>query len=208
MAPSRARLKGVAARLAFWVWVPSIVLPGVYLMAWHLLALPQPSAHDPVLARAVVVERRAEDGARWIALHVLSADCGCSQRVLARLAARRPMAGVSERILLVGEPGDAAMRARAAGFPVEVLTGEELGARYHVEAAPLMVVADGAGVIRYVGGYTQSKQGPDIEDVAILGSLLRGEDVAALPVFGCAVSRRLQTTLDPFRLKYRPSGAP
>ncbi len=73
--------------------------------------------------------------------------------------------------------------------------------KYGIESAPLMIVDDAHGVIRYAGGYTSRKQGLDYQDQAIVHQLLSGAEVDPLPLFGCAVSQRLKQMVDPFRLK-------
>ena len=77
----------------------------------------------------------------------------------------------------------------------------ELAARYGLEAAPVFVVADPEGELRYVGGYTTRKQGLDNRDLAIITELRAGHDQRELPLFGCAVSRSLQQLLDPLGLR-------
>lgn len=193
----RSRL-GIAA---FWLWVPAMVLPGVYLMAGHLLTLPRPDQLDPDVARAIEAARAPEERGAWMAVHVLSAECGCSQRVLEHLVARGPVSGMREKVLFIGEPTALTRRARAAGFTVDLLTGDELAARYRLEAAPLLVVADPRDEVRYLGGYAERAGSPVIEDTSVFARLRAGESVAPLPIFGCAVSRRLQKTLDPLGLK-------
>ena len=76
----------------------------------------------------------------------------------------------------------------------------ELAARWHDEASPLLVIADPAGAVRYVGGYGRHKQSPVVEDLAILADLRAAHDRAALPVFGCATSARLARRVDPLGL--------
>jgi len=199
--PIRSRAGRALLLVVFWSWVPSLVIPGVYFLAWHTLTLPAPDRGS--VTAAVELHRRLEDRGRWSVLHVLYSGCGCSARVLERLAGRRPIEGVPETILFVdGAPGELAEQAHAAGFRLESLTRDDLVQRYHLEAAPLLVIADGDGAIRYLGGYTERKQSPEIQDVAILERLRRGEEVSALPLFGCAVSRDLQSKLDPLKLKY------
>ncbi len=102
-----------------------------------------------------------------------------------------------------GEADDAALgtRIRAAGFDLETLSTEELARRYGVEAAPLLVVSDPRGTVRYVGGYTDHKQSVVIRDHEILSALRGGGGVAALPVFGCAVSKELGQRVDPLGLR-------
>ena len=186
----------------FWLWVPAILVPCAYLMAGHLVTLPRPDPADPDVAQAIDAARAPRERGVWMAVHVLSGGCGCSGRVLEHLVERRPMEGLREKILFVGEPTELLRRAVAAGFTVESLTGDELAARYRIEAAPLLLVADPGGELRYSGGYTERKQSPTIGDVSVLSRLRAGERVAPLPLFGCAVSRHLQKTLDPLGLKY------
>ncbi|HEY8945874.1 MAG TPA: hypothetical protein VIM73_16510, partial [Polyangiaceae bacterium] len=66
---------------------------------------------------------------------------------------------------------------------------------YGIDAAPLLIVSDPKGEPRYVGGYTTRKQGPVLEDLSIVEQARRGSSLASLPIFGCAVSERLQREL-------------
>lgn len=196
-------------------WALALLIGGSYLQAPHVLTLPVPApgdahlaglAHRPVVSAAS--PRREGAAPRWQAVHILYSTCGCSQVVLRHLLARGAAAqgGVVERIVAVDlaglTDGGAALRARAAerGFLVDAVTAEQLRSTYHVEAAPLLLVMDGSGAIRYVGGYSERKRGPVLRDGEILRALAAGRPVAPLPVFGCAVSASLQATLDPLRI--------
>lgn len=79
-------------------------------------------------------------------------------------------------------------------FDVRRVTSDDLS-RYGIEAAPLLVVLSPGGQIRYAGGYTERKQGPNIDDLRILDDARRPGVLASLPVFGCAVSDRLRRQL-------------
>jgi len=128
---------------------------------------------------------------------VLYAACRCSQGIIEHLAASsRPPATV-EKILWVGGESAALGGAARGGFEVIHTSAEELAERYGIEAAPLLLVADPAGRLRYAGGYTQRKQGSDVRDVEIIRDLQSGGATSSLPLFGCAVSRGLQRRLDP-----------
>ena len=74
---------------------------------------------------------------------------------------------------------------------------ETLAVRYQVKAVPLLVVLSEGGHVRYAGGYTTRKQGPEPRDVSIIERARAVESVEALPVFGCAVAEELRTRLDP-----------
>lgn len=200
-APRHAHPFAGAARAVVALWVPSVIVVCAYLLGGHLLTLPTPPGADPRLARALASMRADEGAPRWLALHVLYEGCRCSRRVLDHLTARGASADVRERVLLVGASDASAARVRAAGYGFEALTREALRARYGFEAAPVMVVADPRGRVRYLGGYTDRKQGAVVRDVDIVRRLQRGEAVAALPLFGCAVSARLQRDTDPLGLR-------
>ena len=187
-----ARARVVIVRAAFSLWAAAVVVPGAYLMAGHLLTLRVPSEGDPVVAAAVDATRSPEDRGRWLAVHVMYADCGCSQRLMTYLISRRSLPDIRERIVLVGHDDALASRARVAGFAFEELSAEALAARYHAESAPMLIVASPDGKLRYAGGYADRKRGPDTKDVDILRRLQRGERVRDLPLYGCAVSQNKQ----------------
>ncbi len=84
---------------------------------------------------------------------------------------------------------------------MEITTEQKLAELYEIDAAPLLVAIDPEGRVRYAGGYTDRKQGPDVRDRQILDALQRGDVVQPLPLYGCAVSKQLRRTLDPLGLK-------
>jgi hypothetical protein len=190
------------ARGLFVVWIAGFVVVGAYLLAPHLLTLPVPDTADPGFQRSMVQRLPAQHG-RWLVLHVLDEDCLCSQRVLDHLLASPRPAETAERIVLISRHEDAARVAaiRAHGFDLDVVTPDQLVARYRVEAAPLLVIVSPADGVRYVGGYTPRKQAADIRDVQILAAVRAGERVVPLPTFGCAVGARLSQTVDPLGLR-------
>jgi len=186
--------------IALALWLPAALVPAALLMASHLITLPTPSTE--ALASAIGGARAPAERGRWLVLHALYGKCGCSRRVVEHLVRRRARRDVVERVLLVdGEP-ELLGRLTEAGFLVEPLTAEALHARYHVESVPLLVVASPEDRVAYVGGYTERQRGPDIRDVAIVDAALRGVSTSPLPLFGCAVSEKLQRALDPLGLKY------
>ncbi len=188
-------------RIAFATWLVLCTVGAGTLMASHWYTLPKPSPSD--VRVAAQLERLRPDGAEWFAAHVLYSSCPCSVRVLDHLFSSARPKDVAEVILLV--EADAAIEARAAeaGFPVTVVTPDALRDDYGIEAAPLMLVQDASRRIRYAGGYTERKQGPDIRDLAILESIRdESSHTVELPLFGCAVSLELQNVLDPLKIKY------
>jgi hypothetical protein len=201
-ATDRRRRFRRALRVTVLVWVAVAIPLGALLLARHMVALPSPDREDPVLAAAVAAH--APPGS-WFAVHFLYRECACSRRVVDHLLARSRPAGLRERVVLVGTgappvPDRLADDLAARGFAIEIATPRELGSRWHIEAAPLLVVADPAGRVRYSGGYGRRKQDPNVEDLTILAELEGASDPATLPVFGCAVSERLDRAIDPLGL--------
>ena len=185
----------VYATLAVWAMV--LVLVCGYLLASHLLTLPQPSRDNPILMAAIDEGRTAQERDGWMLVHVFYGDCGCSRRLADYLLERGRSPDAHEKILLVGEYGDFARRAEERGFIVEPIEPEALKTRYNIEGVPLLIVADGWGRLRYVGGYTSRKQGPDIQDVAIFRAVQEDRVLDSLPLFGCATSQELREALNP-----------
>jgi hypothetical protein len=190
------------------IWALAVLVVGAALMAPHVIALPVPADGDGRLALAMRSLPGAVPG-RWTALHVLYQGCGCSARVFDRLIGRHARADLNEDVLFVRDasPADAdvektAERARAAGFHFESVTPVELQQRYAIESVPVLVVADSQGQIRYSGGYTERSGAVEVEDAAIIDGVRAGRTIEPLPVFGCAVSSRVQEAIDPLRLKY------
>lgn len=194
----------VLAPLALTAWATLGVVGGSTLMAGHLYALPEPAVGDPVLLERLHSLQAAsdvEDG-QWHAVHVLYAACRCSQRIFDHLFESARPAGYRETVLLVGDDASVVARARTAGFGIVSVTPQQLATEFHIEAAPLLLVLDPDGRIRYAGGYSERKQGYEALDVGIMESLASGRPASELPLYGCGVSKELQAVLDPLGLKY------
>ena len=190
-------------RIALALWVVACLVGGAYMLSAHLLTLPAPEITDLGLQRSAAAQRQPFQRGRWFVVHILDQDCVCSLRVLDHLLADPRPAGVAERIVLIADAVSPERSAAiiARGFDLDIVTPDELAARYHVEAAPLLVVIDPGDTLRYVGGYTPRKQAADVRDVAVIESLRRGQAVEPLPTFGCAVGRSLRDKVDPLGLR-------
>ena len=174
-------------------------------MVGHWISLPTPAVGNPLErgahpASQLVADRTWADG-RLRVSHFLLVDCPCSRKVLDYLVHRPPLAGVNERIVLIALGNQDLADVASENFTVELESPETLMAKYGVESAPLMIVDDAHGIIRYAGGYTSRKQGLDYQDQTIVRQLLSGAEVDPLPLYGCAVSQRLKQLVDPFGLK-------
>jgi hypothetical protein len=193
----------VFVRGTFAVWVVLCLVAGGYMLSSHLLTLPTPELSDLGPQRSAVADRRSTQQGRWLVVHILDEECKCSLRVLDHLLAGPRPADAVERIVLIGSrfspERSAAIRAR--GFDLDLVTPDELAERYRVQAAPLLIVIDPADRVSYVGGYSSRKQSADLHDVAIVAALRRGEQVKALPTFGCAVGRSLRARIDPLGIR-------
>jgi hypothetical protein len=195
----RSPLLQWAARIGLTAWLALMLVAGSYLLAAHLLTLPEPDRADPVFAAAVAATPPADTG--WRTLHFLFASCPCSRGVFDHLVSSDRPSGVTERLVLIDDDGSWAAEAAHAGYEVEALTAEQLYETYNVESAPLFVVVDPEGSPRFVGGYTDRKRGPVYHDLDVIDALLAGATTPDLPLFGCAVSRQLQRSVDPMALR-------
>ncbi len=186
-------------RLGVGIWFLVMVTVGATLLGRHLIALPRP-AKDAALAQAMATLRGPADTGRWMAIHVLYADCQCSQRIAEHLLATKRPQDIAERVLLIGHDAGLEARLDAAGIVVVRTDENDAAVHYHVVAAPLFVVVGPEGAVRYAGGYTERKQGPDPRDLDILADARADRAIAPLPLFGCAVSARLRSSLNPLGL--------
>ena len=187
------------ARLGLSIWFVAMVAVCATLLGRHLLALPRP-VNDAALARAMSSLRGPSGAGSWMAVHVLYAECGCSKKIADHVLSGGRPRDVTERVLLIGRDAELEARFASVGMPVALATEDDAATRFHVVAAPALVVVAPDDTVRYAGGYTERKQGPDPRDLAILAAIRAGRDVAPLPIFGCAVSARLRSTLNPLGL--------
>jgi hypothetical protein len=172
------------------MWFAGMIFAGAGLLARHVVALPTPAA-DARLGSSLQALRLPAEQGRWLAVHVLYADCRCSQRIKDHLLSRSRPSDFAEIVLWVGGAIPADLAAR---FDVRRVAARDL-ASYGIEAAPLLVALDPEGHVRYAGGYTTRKQGPKIEDRELLEASRSATRPEALPLFGCAVSDRLKREL-------------
>ncbi len=133
-------------------------------------------------------------------VHVLYTECRCSQRIVSHLTESVRPEGVREHVLLVGNDARMEKALSEKSFAITHVTASELSARYHVGAAPLFLVVAPDGSIRYSGGYTSAKQGPEPKDLELFSEIQSRGIATALPIFGCAVSAELRALINPLRL--------
>ena len=190
LAPPSGRSSSLS-RAGLALWFGAMLLVCASLLAKHLVALPAPNL-DAKLAASLSTLRSPGAANRWASVHVLYAACRCSQNIVKHLLASSRPGGWDEVVLWVG-PGEPDP-ALDAHFHVHRVNSAEL-ARLGIQAAPLLAVLDPSNHLRYVGGYSTRKQGPQIEDLRIFSEAQSASPLTGLPVFGCAVSERLRQQL-------------
>jgi hypothetical protein len=184
------KLKTGVGKVAVIAWFTALTVMSAGLLSRHLLAMPTPKPTSQLGQSLHALEPVTAH--RWLAVHVLSSECRCSQRIATHLLETQRPADWREVVLWVGD--DAPPRELARRFDVRRVTRHEL-AGYGIEAAPLLVAVTPAGEVAYVGGYTDRKQGPVFHDLDVLTAAHSAVAVASLPVFGCATSDRLRSAL-------------
>jgi hypothetical protein len=178
--------------LAGWI---VITLFGLAALSVKHMA-PLPEADDEALLRRAMLPLRRSSSGNFL-VHVIYAECSCTRALFAHLVARRPFPGAEETVLFVGADRAKQESAKRAGFAFVTVSAQELGFRFGLEAAPVLIVFDSAGQLRYAGGYYAHPATITPLDERIYAQLAARSKVEPLPVFGCAVSSRLQKSLNP-----------
>jgi hypothetical protein len=167
------------------------------MLGRHVIALPQPSSGDAQLAASIDTLRGPSDKGQMIAVHVLYAECRCSQRIVDHIALSARPSFVHEIALVVGPGALLDDKLASRGIRVVHVASDELERRYHVVAVPMLIVEGPNSAIRYAGGYTTEKQGLEPRDLEIIAEARVTKTQQALPILGCAVSEKLKKQLDP-----------
>jgi len=183
--------------LCGWIVVTLVGLAAISVK--HMASLPEPD-DEALLSRTTLKLRQRSNGNFLV--HVIYAECSCARSLFTHLIARGPFPGDEELILFVGADPGKQESARRSGFEFTTISAQELVARFGLEAAPVLVIFNSAGRLRYAGGYYDHPATITPLDERIHAQLAAGAKVEPLPVFGCAVSPRLQKSLDPLRLVY------
>jgi len=180
-------------------WIIVTLVGVAALSAGHMAPLPDLD-DEPRLSKAMLELRRCPS--ENFLVHVIYAECSCSRALFGHLVARRPFPGTEEVILFVGADADKQKAAKRVGFAFTTVSAPELASRFGLEAAPVLIMFDSAGRLRYAGGYYAHPSTITPLDETIYAQLAAGANIEPFPVFGCAVSPRLQKSLDPLGLVY------
>jgi hypothetical protein len=166
----------------------------------HLAPLPDARTRDERMLDALLALRSRPD--RALLVHVIYAQCSCTDRLFRHLIERRAYAGPEEVILFVGENAEREHRARQAGYGFRKVSGARLAEHFGLESAPVLFAFDRSGSLRYAGGYFAHAGSIEALDERIWSEVQRGEEPQGLPIYGCAVSARLQRQVDPLHIVY------
>jgi hypothetical protein len=194
-----AAAKDRIGRVILGGWIVVTLVGLASLSAGHLASLPEPQ-DEALLRRGILQLRRSATGNFLV--HVIYADCSCTRALFRHLMARGPFPGAEEAVLFVGTDLRKQESARRAGYSFTAVSAQELALRFGLEAAPVLIMIDSAGTLRYAGGYYAHPATITPLDDRIYAQLASGAAVEPLPVFGCAVSRRLQESLNPLGAVY------
>lgn len=193
----------VAALLSVWFAACALLLGNLGVA--HVVSMPDPEAGSLAGLLASLDKLRQQQSGEFV-VHVLAADCSCTEGLFRHLLSKGPDHAAEEMFLFVAERMDdnnvgKARQARQAGFRFVSIRPEELAA-IGLEAAPVLAVFDQSRSIRYLGGYYDHSAAANPRDQQIRQALATGDMPAPLPIYGCAVSERLKQAFDPYGIVY------
>ena len=184
--------------LAGWIVLSLVGLSSLSLS--HMAAMPKPDDGSRLERAMLALPRKPGQN---LFVHVIYAGCSCTERLFAHLLQRGPFPGTDEVVLFIGEDAEKQRSARRAGFEFISMSPAALADRFGLEAAPILAAFDTADRLRYVGGYYNHPAALLPLDQRILRQVIDGASPPVLPVFGCAVTERLQGSVDPLGIVYR-----
>lgn len=143
---------------------------------------------------------------QWKLTHLVSDQCGCSKVVLNSLAARKPNSKYEEEVIILSETTTSKFESlRDIGYTVRVINQDIIEKSFQeAGGVPALYITNPNNEVVYVGGYSNKslKNIDQVEDQKIFAQTLAGETVKARPIFGCVVSRKMQSLVDPMQIKY------
>lgn len=180
--------------IAGFIWIAGITLVMGSLSALHNVSF----FPDTTLRSSVSPQEK------WTLTHVLGQGCKCSKIVYEYLLQRGPRSDVFESVVVLGDMPEESTRLSQKGFHVEKKEARSLASEKAV-GVPFLLITSGKGEALYAGGYASSmiKENTPLLDLQILDSLRGGKSAQELPIFGCAISQRIQSLIDPLHFKYK-----
>lgn len=192
-------MKDLIGKFTLVLWVAVLLPVLAVLMVGHIVSLPAPN-DDQRLENAV--KALHHDHHSPLLIHVIYQHCSCTNSLFAHLIDRGRFASVREQVLFVGDDPTKRMAAQKAGYEVMTISRHALVRTFGIEAAPVLLIVDATGSIVYLGGYYRHPATVVPQDEMIYAQIQRGQHIDPLPLYGCAVSDRLQQAFDPLGLKY------
>lgn len=170
-------------------WVAGLSYTGAYLHGNHFVEFKNQKMKD------FNIETN-----QWGMIHILGQGCGCSEIIGEYLIKRGPIKNHQERVYIIGEHHELAQNLKKSGFQVKKIDEFE----NRIEGVPMLIVHNDKGKSLYSGAYTKGVVTPisKILDLNIFKSIKENKPTKDLLVAGCAVSKELQSKLDPLGLKY------
>jgi hypothetical protein len=185
--------------LVAWLLACTAVISALSL--GHVVALPLPE--DSAVGRfktMLLSYKNAELSTQFVA-HILAEDCSCTRSLAEHLLSKGPRKASDELILFVGNNSELASEAAAAGFRFQQIASSEL-TEMGLESAPVLAVFDRDQNLNYLGGYYDHPAAIRPLNESIRDSITSGALLEPLPIFGCAISQRLQEAFDPLGIVY------
>lgn len=173
----------------------SLVVFLSFLSAWHKTDFSTPQTN---------VNKQYETLSQWRLIHLLGGECKCSEYITDYLVSRKPQANVLEKIVIFDDLKMFAPRLKRAGYEVEVQDYSQMKIEDAPVGIPLLLVVSPAGRVVYEGGYSDQMINPttEFQDLNKLKDATNNREVASLPAYGCAISKKYKKWLDPMGLKY------
>lgn len=182
-------------KVAFFAVSGGVLIIISLLMAGHLISFPLST--EKVQTSLNARGHQAEKG--WEVIHILSAGCKCSARVIEELSSRSAIKEGSEVIYYIGEGKPEGLAQSKIHF--EIIPEEMAHRLLGVEAAPTLLIRNPEGKLDYAGGYAKNRNAKPEQD-SIIRDTIAGNAPKPLPIFGCAFTKNLKSQVDPFGLKY------
>ncbi len=185
-------------KIALIIWIPLISIVISIQMINHIVSIPLPEDYRKIQAQMP----RLRQSERWLMVHVIDENCSCTKALTKSLIDRQAQIDVEEWVLYVGRDPMIKAQFEGAGYLFDAETRPSLDDRYGIEAAPMLFILSPNDALQYGGGYFERPSVFRAMDQALLRQIRAGNTVEALPLYGCAVSPRLQKLIDPLGIKF------
>lgn len=181
------------------IWIVVITVVMSLQMASHLVSMPIPENIDNFLNK--IKKSYYKDDGRAVIVHAIYEKCSCTNSLLKHLVERGLQPLSQEVIFVIGSEAPYESELVAKGFSVFKMKQDEFVNEFGIEAAPLLTLINNKGELKYMGGYFKTSEARVSTDQEIIQkALIEDKPPEPLPLYGCAVSDRLQKYIDPFQL--------